>query len=386
MFMRTLLNGIALALSMAGGATAQEGPVTETGPITIGASYSLQSEALAEAREVLVALPPDYATSTKRYPVVYLLDAQNFSLFQYAYGQVNALATLDEMPEVILVGVPSANRRLDMTPAAAPDEGRADAFIAFFRDELQDFVAAQFRTEPYSIVIGHSLGALFAMHTLAQQPDTFDAYIALSPSLWFEDGKVFHALKDRLASGAAFDNALFASLADEDGDMQQYYEDLVALLDDTKPAGLEYTHRRFPDEGHESTTLPGIHHGLLSVYARWVPPASVTTFDALQAHYRDLSAHYGYPIAIPPEEASGLGLDLLDNGAAAAALEVFEYSLANLAQGPIEYHQMGLALRELGRLDEALAAFENAIAVGEGSPFYAMFARDRDAIARELQK
>jgi len=383
---RTLLAGFALVLLLAHAARAQDDGNPATGSITLATTYTVQSRALSEERKIFVSLPADYETSTKRYPVIYLLDAQNLSLLQYAYGEASALAVLDEMPEAILVGIASENRRLDLTPASSTNEGHADAFRDFIGDELQPFIDARFRTEPYTILIGHSLGALFAVHTLATQPDTFDGYIALSPSLWFEDGKVLQELQERFASGSEFDNSLFASLADEDGDMQTYYEDLLTLIAETSPAGLEFVHMSFPDEGHDSTTLPGIHNGLLSMYTRWVPPASVASFDALKEHYRELSLHYGYSITIPAQQASSVGLDLLDNGDAAAALEVFEYSLANLAQGPIEYHQMGLALRELGRLDEALAAFENAIAVGSGSPFYEMFIRDRDEIAQQLKQ
>lgn len=168
--------------------------------------------------------------------------------------------------------------------------------------------------------------------------------------------------------------------------MQQDYEDFLALLADTKPAGLEFTQMRFPNETHDSTTLPGMHHGLQSMYSRWVPAVDFSGFDELKAYYRELSEHYGYPIEISRYEASDLGLDLFDADNPAAALEVFEYSLANLAQGPVEYHQMGLALRELGRLEEALAAFEQAVADGEELVFYQMLVDDRDDLAQRLKQ
>lgn len=385
MWMRTFLAGLGLAL-LANSALAQGDPFSADGPVTLGTTYSMQSEALGEQRKIFVSLPPDYESSTKRYPVVYLLDAQVFSMFQYAYGEVSALAALGEMPQVILVGVPSQNRILDMTAASPTNEGRADAFIDFFRNELQVFIDAQFRTEPYTILIGHSAGGVFAMHALSRQPDTFDAYIAVSPALWIDGQLAFREFKERLASGAGFNNALFASVADEGGDFPKHLQELVASIDETKPAGLEFAHMTFPEESHESTIMPGIHHGLLSLYTRWVPPWGTNHLEALQAHYRALSEHYGYPVAIPTQVASRAGLNLLYGQDYAGALEVFEYTVANLAQGPTEYDLLGLALRALGRAEESLAAFENAVALGSGSRDYETFVRHRDQAAQELNK
>ncbi|HEY0963586.1 MAG TPA: alpha/beta hydrolase-fold protein [Pseudomonadales bacterium] len=386
MDIRKIFAAFALTAWLPVSAIAQDIQVAESSPLHIGMTLTLQSTALSEERTVHVALPPGYDIATARYPVVYVLDAQTFWLFQYTYGEANALAGLRKMPPVILVGVTNPDRFSDLT-AASPtnDRGRADAFRTFLSDELQPLIDSRYRTAPYTVLIGHSLGGSFAIHTLAQAPETFDAYIAMSPALQVDDGTVFGDVKQVLEAGRPFSNTLFTSLADEDAGMLEYYEYFLQLMADTTPDGVEFSHMRFPDEDHGSTPMPGIHHGLLAVWQNWVVPDSVKTFDAMLSYFRELSDHYGYPITMSARQASDFGLDLLDAGDAAAALEVFEYSLANLAQGPIEYHQTGLALRELGRLDEALAAFENAIAVGEGSNFYTLFVSDRDDVLARLQ-
>lgn len=386
MDLHRLLAAFALAGWLSASAFAQNMEIADASPLGIGTTLTLQSAALDEARTVHVALPPNYDTSPERYPVVYVLDAQTFWLFQYAYGEANALAGLSKMPPVILVGVTNPDRGADLT-AASPtnDRGRANEFRSFLGNELQPLIDSRYRTAPYTVLIGHSLGGSFALHTLAHAPGTFDAYIAMSPALQVDDGTVFHEVKEALESGMRYRNTLFVSLADEDKDMLQYYEDFVQLISDTTPDGIAFSQMRFPDETHGSTPMPGMHHGLLAVWQDWMPPASINSFDVLLSHYRALSERYGYPVTMSARQASDFGLDLLDAGDPAAALDVFEYSLYNLAQGPIEYHQMGLALRDLGRLEEALAAFENAIARGRESRFYEMFVEDRDAVARQLQ-
>ena len=47
--------------------------------------------------------------------------------------------------------------------------------------ELIPKIEGQYRTQPFRIFAGHSLGGLFAVHTMLTRPDLFNAYIAVSP-------------------------------------------------------------------------------------------------------------------------------------------------------------------------------------------------------------
>ena len=69
--------------------------------------------------------------------------------------------------------------------------GGADRFLEFIDGELKPWVNENFRTEPFEILGGHSFGGLFAVHVMLNRPDSFDAYIAVSPSLWWDDRVVF---------------------------------------------------------------------------------------------------------------------------------------------------------------------------------------------------
>jgi predicted alpha/beta superfamily hydrolase len=130
-------------------AQVQDFTFSEEGPISVGTTLSFRSEILSEERKILVSLPDDYLSSAKRYPVIYLLDAQYLFQFQYAYGEISALEFLEEIPEVILVGVHSEDRLRDMTSASPTNEGNASHFIVFLRNELHPFIDRQYRTQPY---------------------------------------------------------------------------------------------------------------------------------------------------------------------------------------------------------------------------------------------
>ena len=48
---------------------------------------------------------------------------------------------------------------------------------------------------PLRILVGHSLGGLLAMHTLASRPALFRMYNTLEPSLWWDArSQVAHVL------------------------------------------------------------------------------------------------------------------------------------------------------------------------------------------------
>jgi predicted alpha/beta superfamily hydrolase len=44
-----------------------------------------------------------------------------------------------------------------------------------------------YRSRPYRVLVGHSLGGLFAVYALMTRPDVFQGYIAISPALWWDD-------------------------------------------------------------------------------------------------------------------------------------------------------------------------------------------------------
>lgn len=356
------------------------------GPISIGTTVSLKSEGLSEERKILVSLPYDYDTGSERYPVVYITDPLLFYQFGYASGVIKSLSFIERIPQLILVGVHSEDRELDLTTEFSGRGGNAGKFIEFFREELQPFIEQKYRTQPYKTLIGHSAGGFFSLHTLLQAPDTFDAYVALDPSIWWDDGRLIDDLKEAQASGRRFDNTLFTSNIAFASDDRQYYREFTEALSMETPPGLTFRHKSFPDETHASTIIPGIYEALQAVYEDWPVPPSIGSLEALLDHYRQLSEHYGYTVEIPLTQASDAGFRLVNRGDAEGALEIFEYTLANISQNEIAHYQVAFALRELGRLEEALAAFDKAIEVGPESHMFDVFLRFRDEVQEELNR
>lgn len=141
-------------------------------------------------------------------PVYYVLDG--LSYFQYAketirLQSVNPLKT--KIEHAVVVGIchqekdMKQRRFFDFTGPAEnvtyPDRmknripaevGGAVAFHQFIELECKPAVHAALPYTPTrEILFGHSLGGYYSLWTLLHHPESFQAYIAISPSIWWND-------------------------------------------------------------------------------------------------------------------------------------------------------------------------------------------------------
>jgi predicted alpha/beta superfamily hydrolase len=148
---------------------------------------SLQSDVLKQNRKISIFLPEGYEAKDAKFPVLYILDADGRD--QHIVPTARFLFVNNKMPKAIVVGVFNIDRNHDFLPdssQAATTGGGADNFVQFFRKELIPYINKNFKTEPFNVLIGHSYGGVFVMQALLNDPDLFDAYIAIDPSFWYK--------------------------------------------------------------------------------------------------------------------------------------------------------------------------------------------------------
>ena len=165
---------------------------------SIGERIEIKSNELGENRVLNIYLPQGYAKdSLKQYPVIYLLDGSADEDFIHIAGliQFGTFPWLNMLPESILVGIANVDRKRDFTfptnneqdKKDFPTTGGSEHFIQFIKKELQSFIAINYRTTTAKTLIGQSLGGLLATEVLFKEPQLFDNYIIVSPSLWWDD-------------------------------------------------------------------------------------------------------------------------------------------------------------------------------------------------------
>ncbi len=110
-----------MSLSASAGLQAQGKGGSDPRDIVIGKIDSLYSPTLKEQRTVWVHIPQSYhkeKDSTRRYPVVYLMDGDDH--FTSVVGMIQRLSAAsgnDFCPEMIVVGIPNTDRIRDLTPS-----------------------------------------------------------------------------------------------------------------------------------------------------------------------------------------------------------------------------------------------------------------------------
>lgn len=138
--------------------------------ITIATEYDLHSKVLNEELYIDVALPTGYESSDAKYPVLYLLDGTDN--LGHVIGSTEVLTRTGSIPPSIIVGINNTNRIRDFTPSSVDDvpySGGGPKFLKFISSELIPYIESHYRTHPYRVLEGHSLGGLFTAYTLMEK-------------------------------------------------------------------------------------------------------------------------------------------------------------------------------------------------------------------------
>lgn len=254
------------------------------GEVTIPRSeiLGLESEINDVPYKLYVSVPEGYHDSRKRYPVLYLLDA-DYS-FAIVHNIVEHLDQRDHLRPLILVAIAydgplryKLNRTRDYTPTHSPEggygpeyqkvSGGAPLFLKFIEKELIPFIEERYRTIPGDRALsGHSYGGLFTTWVFLTRPELFDRYIAISPSLWYDDEMIFALEKsarqtDRIAPGTK----LYLGVGEDENEiMPRDLRRFAELLDQHPREGLEVHSEVLQGETHNS-----VYPGAFSRGLRW---------------------------------------------------------------------------------------------------------------------
>jgi uncharacterized protein len=338
----------------------------------------VHSSILNEDRVIWVRTPNGYEVGKDPLPVLYLVDGPDH--INEVGNTIDFLVDNGRMPPLIVVGIANTDRTRDLTPThssnkdpsgkeALPTSGGGDRFFDFIRTELMPEIERRYRTAPYKIFAGHSLGALMAIHILTSRPDMFQAYIAVSPSLWWDHEHTLHQAQDFFATHDELDKTLFFSLGGEGADMQEGFDQLKKSLTAKAPKGFRWGSARFPEETHSSTVLLAHYAALRMLFADWAVPrdkdgSPIGGMAGIEQHYHDLSQRYGYTIPVPENVINGFGYRLMGQNKFDEAIIVFKHNVELYPGSANVYDSLGEAYENVGKLDLATAEVQKAVEIG----------------------
>lgn len=261
-----------------------------------GIKDSLFSQTLNENRNLLIYLPKslrDKKDTSKRYPVLYVLDGD--SHFLSVSGIVQNLSEKvgnKVLPEMIIVCIPNTNRTRDLTPykvgadahlndSMARETGGGDYFTKFFKEELFSHINKLFPTTNSRTIVGHSFGGLFVLNLLANHKDLFDNYIVIDPSLWYDHQKFGISVLTQVQKNEYKGKNLFLTIANTTGiidtaqvskstkpftDHEQSILSFSYALRDQRHPSLSFVYKYYPNDDHGSVPLVSIYDALRYIF------------------------------------------------------------------------------------------------------------------------
>ena len=367
--------------------------------IVIGTIDSLQSEILGEQRRVWVYVPngsDQDIYSKQKYPVVYLLDGPGH--FLSVVGMIHQLSTTNGntlCPEMIVVGIENTNRSRDLTPTKSTDgpladnSGGGENFIAFMEKELMPYIEANYPTQPYRMLIGHSLGGLTAIHVLLHHPDLFNACISIDPSMWWDDRHLLSEAATLFREENFSGKSLYLGIANtmpEDMTLKKLKKDtsdatnhqraifdLSQLLDKNQKNGLRYRYKYYEDDDHGSVPLITEYDALRFIFdffsfdinAEALNDSTNMVGDAIEDHFKIVSEKMGYTVYPPENLINGLGYMAMQNENMKQAEYFFKMNVRHYPESFNVYDSLGDYYVAMEDKEHAIQSFKEALKIRE---------------------
>ncbi len=243
-------------------------------PFVLGVTETLHSTVLGEDRILNITLPLGYSPdSATQYPVIYLLDGSADEDIIHVTGAVQfaSFEWINWLPPSIVVGVANADRKRDLTypTTVAKDKaefqttGGSAAFMDFIGEELIPFIDSNYRTLDARLLIGQSLGGLFAAEVLLKKPELFHGYMIVSPSVWWDNGSLLNVQPAFITDPTKAPKQVYIAVGKEGKAMVNGAKKLAAMT--KKSTGTKVGFSYLPDHDHASI----LHRAVMDGF-RWM--------------------------------------------------------------------------------------------------------------------
>jgi predicted alpha/beta superfamily hydrolase len=243
-------------------------------PFQFGISETIRSQVLGEDRVLNIYLPHGYSADTvAAYPVIFLLDGSADEDFIHVSGAVQfaSYPWIQWMPQSVVVGIANVDRKRDFTfPTSIakdkeqfPTTGGSAAFLRFLGDELIPFVEGNYRIGADRMLIGQSLGGLFATEVLFKRPELFTRYLIVSPSLWWDGGSLLEQEPAFVGHADHIPKTVFIAVGKEGKNMVRPAQALTRKV--RKEKGIRVGYRYLPLFDHANI----LHRAVMDGF-RWL--------------------------------------------------------------------------------------------------------------------
>jgi predicted alpha/beta superfamily hydrolase len=371
----------------------------------IGQADSLKSEILGEFRKIWVYIPNSTKTtnSPTKYPVIYLLDGSHF--FHSVTGMIENLGMTKVIPQMAVIAIQNTNRGRDLTPTpmdvsiwtgdSLKTSGGGERFMNFIEHELIPYVENKYSVSNYRTLIGHSLGGLTVINTVVNRSYLFDNYIAIEPSLWWDNQYLLKVSDTSLNKPIYSGKSLFVGIANTippDFDINKLQSDtakntlqlrsimrFVNATEKKTKNGLHFGWKYYVNDDHGSAAFITEYDALRFMFPwyklrlpekYYSQPYSKEYADELinliTSHYDTISYHFGYKVMPPELTIKHLGQGLLYFWQQPEySLVLFALNIKNYPNSVNAYETMGDYYLIQSDTTKAIEFFSKAVEIGD---------------------
>jgi predicted alpha/beta superfamily hydrolase len=367
--------------------------------VVLGREDNVYSKILNEKRQIWVNVPtndsPDGVFAQQRYPVIYLLDGwePNFSILTSIVQLLGGGSGNLSFPQMIVVGIPNTDRTRDLTPThivSAPNmdsisartSGGGEKFVSFIDKELIPHIDSVYPTAPYRVFIGHSLGGLLSIYAMINHTHLFNAYVAIDPSMIWDDKKILNQAKKALEKNNFDGSSLFLAIANTMnsgvdtniiGPIMRATFQLGDYLNANKRNGLISSTKYYPDYDHQSVPLVAQYDALRFLFNFYTLNFPYTDFfdpfykadTMLSAHYKNISDRMGYKVSPPEQFVKGIANQLMTMNQFERAYYFFKMNIENYPTSFNAYDSMGDFFEKKGDKQEAIQFYYKSLSICE---------------------
>lgn len=365
----------------------------QTNKIEIGIIDTIKSKVLNEKRSIWIYKPENFNLQNK-YPVIYLLDGDWH--FISVVGMIQQMSYINGntiFPEMIIVGIPIKDRFRDLTPTCdsliSKTSGGYNNFISFISKELIPYIDSNYPTAPYKLLIGHSLGGLTVMNTLMKFPDMFNSYVAIDPSMWWDNQISLKEVKNILPTKKLENKRLFLAIANN---MNKGMDTSSVRMDNTRNTlsirsnlelsdflktnpnkKLNFQTKYYENESHSSVPLIATYdalHFIFDFYNFSLDKSDYadTTMELayrLENHYQNISAKIGYKIKPSESIINTLAYNALYLNNLKLAECFFKMNIENFPNSFNAFDSMGDYYNAIGNYEQAVIMYKNALSISD---------------------
>ncbi len=262
-------------------------------PVTLPASQLRRAHAATNGADYRVSVwLPEGDPPPGGFPTIYVLDANAlFATFVEAVRRGSRRVDATGVAPMAVIGIghdadelfANTLRRRDYTwgpPANEPTPtdgpvGGGPAFLSFLVDELAPALQKDLPLDAArQTLFGHSLAGQFVLQALAERPDAFRSWAAISPSIWWDQAGLAARLAATLPQAPA--PSVLMAVGEWEGEVPPWqrahpgHDKLVARRAQRSMLGHaealaqdmagwlgseRFTFRIFPDEDHASVVM-----------------------------------------------------------------------------------------------------------------------------------